>query len=50
MVKRIRSEGGGEGKAERRRTMPCGITPDSSGYPPDRLKVTPFIYKEKTLS
>ena len=26
-----------EGKAESRRTMPCDITPDSSGYPTERL-------------
>ena len=31
------AQGCGEGKTEQRRTMPCENTPDSSGYPTERL-------------
>ena len=35
--KKKEAQGSGDGKAERRRTMPCANTPDSSEYPTERF-------------
>ena len=55
LPKAIEAQGCGEGQMQPQGTMPCDHTPDSSGYPTERLleiilqKVTPFFFSMMCL-